>query len=147
MNSKTKEDYEKNLFQSYLRQESFKRNTDKYLITGIINIRYKNSDVIFYKKHFLNGELEYEVFYNFDGELRNGKESVYHDNGNLMAEFNYKDGIYNGINKHYYENGGLSFEQPYLNGKLHGNYIKYSNSGEKITINYYEFGKEINKID
>jgi antitoxin component YwqK of YwqJK toxin-antitoxin module len=73
--------------------------------------------VIFYKKHFLNGELEYEVFYYFDGELMNGKESLYHDNGNLMAEFIYKDGVYNGINKHYYENGDLEYIEHYEFGK------------------------------
>jgi antitoxin component YwqK of YwqJK toxin-antitoxin module len=117
INSENAEDYKKNLFQSYLQNKSFKINTDKYLITGIVNVKYKNSDVIFYKKHFLNGELEYEVFYYFDGELMNGKESLYHDNGNLMAEFIYKDGVYNGINKHYYENGDLEYIEHYEFGK------------------------------
>ena len=65
-----------------------------------------------------------------DTWIRNGRNWVYYQNGNLQAEFNYVDGKREGIAKQYYGDGKtLYIEWSYKHSKKDGISKKYYKSG------------------
>lgn len=62
-------------------------------------------------------------------KIRNGLHKTYYDNGELMAEINYKYGQRQGIAKWYYEDGNILFEAEYVDGKPEGAIKSYNRDG------------------
>ena len=60
---------------------------------------------------------------------QNGIAYLYHDNGAIKSERNFKDGKLEGGYKNYYENGVLKEEGTYKDDKLEGTVKRYYASG------------------
>ena len=62
-----------------------------------------------------------KIAYNkHDMTLVTGKVRKWHENGQLMRDWQYKDGIANGVSKEWHENGQLRVETTYKDGKKDG---------------------------
>ncbi len=67
----------------------------------------------------------------------NGKNSIWDDKGNLMAEIFYEKGALHGDSLYYYPEGTLQKKVPYYQDVLQGSIIIYSPSGKILeTISY-----------
>ena len=83
--------------------------------------------------------LDYTVnrFCDLNNVLVTGKIKSYHENGNLKAEINYKNGKAEGLAKAYYPNGNLESEGNYKDDKLEGlKKVYYENGNLQAEINY-----------
>lgn len=89
--SNSSKEYEERLNESDLALRKYQYSVKPYLLNGILKKRNKNNQV--YKKEFYkSGEIEYEIFYDSKGNLRNGIYQSFNKNGKLEYEWKYKDG-------------------------------------------------------
>jgi antitoxin component YwqK of YwqJK toxin-antitoxin module len=73
-----------------------------------------------YKMYHPNGNLFYEFAYTTAGK-RNGKQTYYHENGQVMMTGDMKDGKESGTWNEYYENGDLKSKKGFNDGKVDPN--------------------------
>lgn len=94
-----------------------------YLDGIIVNRTHYYKGVISYKDIYVNGKNDFQIHYNKEGELKNGREIKYYDSGNIQLLANYRDGILCGEVELYYDisavNGEAAIECEYWynNGK------------------------------
>lgn len=87
----------------------------------------------------LNGKLVGRDTY-LRGVLH-GPSIVYHQDGSVSEEYNYKNGKKNGSWKQYYQNGKLMAEANFVDDKIVGEYVKnYMNGREWIRGKYNDQG-------
>ena len=67
-----------------------------------------------------------------------GQINLYHDNGTLKAERNYKNGKLEGIYRLYYENGKLKLEGSYKDDRMNGLFKRYNEEGELVAEELYQ---------
>lgn len=111
-------------------------NNGKILFEGFITRKTKNK----IEQWFPNGDKRHVVNYNNDGKLH-GNEKVWGENGNLIREFNYKDGIFDGVQKRYFENGQISKLETYKNGLENGVSKQWIPDGTLILESNYKNGE------
>ena len=92
-----------------------------------------------------NGKLHSKIFIK-DG-LLHGKKTEYDIQGNLVAEFTYKNGKLDGITKVYYPNGKKFVIKHYRKNKLHGYYTQYNESGKEVCKFVYNGNKIIKEYN
>src|SRR5687767_9495337 len=73
-----------------------------------------------------------KLFYDQNGNLYTGRQTTYHSNGNIDADFNVNNGRIVGLAKFYYESGELMESGNYVNGFKEGVWIKQSKTGATI---------------
>jgi antitoxin component YwqK of YwqJK toxin-antitoxin module len=93
-----------------------------------------------FKLYHKNGKLSLEANYK-DSKLE-GIWKQYYDNGKLWDESNFKDDKQEGISKLYYESGKLMLEANYKNGKQEGISKAYYESGKFAGEANYKNGKK-----
>lgn len=82
-----------------------------------------------------NGNLYYES--EFKGGKLNGISKIYFENGQVKEETFYKDDIKEGLAKIFYENGKLLKEYTMSGNELSNNFIEYFENGNKKTQTNY----------
>lgn len=93
------------------------------------------------KVYYNTGELAYEVI-NIDGK-RDGALNWYDRDGNHLEVIHYQKGKRHGINKLFYPNGKLRAEVMYINDKKEGPYKEYFDTGTlALEVNYKNDRKE-----
>lgn len=85
-------------------------------------------------------------YYNIN-EKKEGVYKLYHTNGNINIECEYKDGMNDGECKEWYENGQISSKCSYINGKIEGEYIAWYKNGNKAEASSYLNGKRQGKLE
>jgi len=89
-----------------------------------------------YKEYYDNGKIKITGHTTPD-EKETGEWKMYHENGQLVAITNYKDGQLEGEAKEYYENGQLKARGSYIEGIPEGEQKFYYQNGQlKGTYNY-----------
>lgn len=151
--------------------EESKKPVEEYYPDGVLKIK-KVGDR--YEEYRRNGTLKYarvgDEIYEYDDEenlidgffsedkpkKENGEYMAYSKDGNLLLDYNYKNGKYHGIQKVYFNNSNNIYSiKEYSNGipvGVHKTYYKNGNlettvdysleKGRKITTVYYISGKE-----
>ena len=71
------------------------------------------------------------------GDNSYNKISVYHKNGKIKEEKNYKNGMLNGNLKHFWENGNLYTTGQYRNNRRTGTWSTYDRKGNLILKEMY----------
>ena len=71
------------------------------------------------------------------------KITHYYDNGQLEAEFNFKDGEYDGLSKEWYLNGQLKSEKNFKDGALDGLSKNWHSNGKLRWETTYKDGEQI----
>jgi len=118
---------------------------------GIINIYYKNSNIIHKKMTYINGKRDgvYDKLRkngtllrrcNYKDGIREGLLEFYYENGKLCLKSTYKNGKREGIHKFYYEDGLLWVKSTYKSGKLDGIQEEYTEYGKLYKIKIYKDG-------
>lgn len=74
--------------------------------------------------------------------LFEGPVFVWTDEGNLLAEFQYKHGQLNGISKYYHTNENLWKTVPYEKNLVHGTQVFYLEDGSTLETTYFVQGKK-----
>jgi len=69
-------------------------------------------------------------FFSNGASKKNGVIKIYHDNGQLLSEGNFKDGKEDGVFKYWHENGQLRSECLMENGERKGELKLYDENGE-----------------
>jgi antitoxin component YwqK of YwqJK toxin-antitoxin module len=92
------------------------------------------------KEYYSEGNLMTE--WNYKDGLFEGLCKMYYKDGKIMAESNYKNGILNGISKKYYKTGDIESEKNFKNGKLEGASETYYSAGMLKTTTIYKNGIE-----
>ena len=125
------------------RQINVKRCNDNLDIDGEIILSDNNSIISFdtYKYKYIESNLLFWIYGNFnnssDNPFEDGLLKEYHDNGNIMLEYNFQNGKKNGEQKKWYDNKQLSIKYNYINGNLSGLQKKWYKNGQiKSEINY-----------
>jgi len=88
---------------------------------------------------YRNGNRNFETLHDHQGNVVSSKS--WHENGNLWAEYSYKNGEIDGNYTQYYENGKLEVKATYKNGELDGNYAVYYEDGTLGIEATYKNGK------
>jgi len=101
----------------WLRTDFYTRN-DQVQMKGYLLSREPDIKTGYFEWFFPNGKLMHKGYYNNNNAI--DKHYWYHDNGNLEAIENYKDGLLDGPCKVYYESGVLSTETSYSAGVQNG---------------------------
>ena len=81
-----------------------------------------------YKFYFSNGKVAYDWNYGDEGN-REGQQSYYYDNGQLMRLGTWVDGYADGLVAEYYDSGNLRSESQWKMGRVDGIMKEYYNSG------------------
>jgi antitoxin component YwqK of YwqJK toxin-antitoxin module len=104
-------------------------NKKEYYNSGELKIEssYANGKLVAQKKYLINGELEYELF--FEGNNKIEQILSYQPSGKLFNERTLINGIQEGIEKVYYGNGKLKAQRTWVNGKKHGNAKGFYSNG------------------
>lgn len=76
------------------------------------------------------------VFWKSTGNVKEGKSYLFKKNGEIYAEFNFKNGLKNGKARTY-DRGMILGEENYLNDKLNGE-AKYYDNGKLETEGYFK---------
>ncbi|MDC0100495.1 DUF1566 domain-containing protein [Crocinitomicaceae bacterium] len=87
-----------------------------------------------------NGQLWTEGNYK-DGK-EEGVQKDWYENGQIWDELNYKDGKEEGVQKSWYENGQLRSESNYKDGKEEGVQKSWHENGVLAYTEYYKDGKK-----
>lgn len=82
-----------------------------------------------------------EVLYS-NNEKLSGTYVEYHDNGNLKIIADYKNGIEHGNVIKYSTEGVKISKLSYKNGIFHGEFKKWDNHGNLLGVGYYKDGKK-----
>ena len=125
-------------------QINVKRCNDNLDIVGEI-ILNDNSSIISFdisKYKYIESNLLFWIYGNFNNDsidlVDNGVLKEYYDNGDIMLEYNFKNGKKDGIQKNWYDNKQISIYYNYDNGKLNGIQKKwYKNGNIKYENNYF----------
>jgi len=123
--------FRKGVVFSKIENYGYTSNGDRYIQESItLDARRKKYSLgkTFYEDGTLHRETNYK-----DGK-KEGKETVYHLNGNKSGETNYKDGKKEGKESGFVPNGKISSELNYVNGKEDGiqkSYNGYQEKGKK----------------
>ncbi len=101
---------------------------------GYKNIVQYSNDIIIGKKtaFYKNGKIKYEVEYN-NGSLWE-INALYDFKGRELDKGSLKKG--NGLVVVYYDDGSLKYKGQYLNGKPHGNWLSFTDTGNKDILEY-----------
>ena len=70
-----------------------------------------------------------------------GRVVSYHENGQLEAKGNFKDGELHGLMESYHENGQLWIKRNYKDGELHGLMESYHENGQLLKRANYKDGE------
>ncbi|MCK5820823.1 MAG: hypothetical protein KAH17_03010 [Bacteroidales bacterium] len=94
------------------------------------------------KKHGLsrwfNSDSLIQTLYKYHNDFLIDREFI-----NQYNDKNLKQGLW----KKLYDNDNIMLEENYNNGILHGYYREYSRRGQLLVSKFYEYGKEIERID
>ena len=74
------------------------------------------------------------------GQVKNGKDTIYYESGEVCAVVNFKNGKLYGKFTEYYKSGGVWAIFNYKNGKLHGKFTWYYKNGRVKIVEYYKDG-------
>lgn len=164
--AKSREDLNRRLKQSNYSMKERDNLTYPYRLNGFVNIR-NEFGIISTKRHYLNGQSDYSIYYDNHGEPKEGRwfgeyengqlssechylngkqhgnQSAWYEDGKLNYEWHYIHGKETGVTKCWYENGQLHYEKNYENGKKHGRYIFYKKDGELDFEWLYDKGIQI----
>lgn len=78
-----------------------------------------------------NGKKSTEYSENAKGK-KEGKETVWYQNGQVQMERNWKNGQLHGTGTHYHRNGKLHYKEHYVDGVKTGKWTYYSEDGTTI---------------
>ncbi len=107
------------------------------LTFGIMYIDYYNKTIVYYdenigsgfaKLYHKNGKLRYEG--NFKDGFAHKKGKSYYENGNVLYEGDFKDGLFHGKGKFYDEKGNLSYEGDFKDDLAYGEGKFYDEEGK-----------------
>ena len=84
------------------------------------------------EEFYSNGKLKSRANYQpkSDGGKKHGLEELYHENGQMEAKGNYKDGERDGLREWYHENGQLRIKGNFKDGKTDGFFERYYENGQ-----------------
>ncbi|HCS20871.1 MAG TPA: toxin-antitoxin system YwqK family antitoxin [Bacteroidetes bacterium] len=83
-----------------------------------------------------------KLFYDQNGNLYTGRQTTYHANGNIDADFNVSNGRIVGMAKFFYESGELMESGNYVDGLKEGVWIKQSKTGVTIAKASFKNGEK-----
>jgi hypothetical protein len=75
--------------------------------------------------------------------VRHGRFAMFHNNGTIATEGEYRDGLEEGVWRDYYENGQLAAEGVYCNGKEEGYWRFWARDGTEQPAVEYMGGEEV----
>jgi antitoxin component YwqK of YwqJK toxin-antitoxin module len=92
-------------------------------------------------------EKVYRIVSCLDGEGRKqGKESVWHEDGQKVGDHQYRDGVKHGVFRSWHESGNTQLVSEYRDGKPNGVWTAYHENGEKAVEAHLRDGKSHGKV-
>jgi len=91
-----------------------------------------------YKEYFDNGKVKLEM--KLKKGFKNGKVSIYFENGNIHEIYSYKNNQMDGLWLTYNEKGIKTAEARYLNDRKNGEWKVWDDNGTLIYLMYYTNG-------
>lgn len=83
--------------------------------------------------------------YTYEGGIRHGEYQVFHPNGNVREQGEYRFGLKHGRYLEFHENGEPSIEGRYLDGRKSGDFALYSDNGMHVQKGPYFLDKKHGK--
>ena len=83
--------------------------------------------------------------HNPESRAEDGLWRVWHENGQLWTEGNYKDGKLDGLHRRWYDDGQLRWEYNYKDGELDGLFRSWHENGQRAYVINYKDGKLISE--
>jgi TonB family protein len=111
------------IFSGYSQDTIFLNSEYQEISKGSFHTYFKildkiNNDTV-EKIYYSNGNIKSEDIYsNYSSGIKNGISKIWHNNGTIKAEINYKQGNYHGSFKTYWSNGKLKRSDIYDSGRF-----------------------------
>lgn len=150
----SKEQEERKVYENRDRETYYHNGSIKFRKIGSRIEKYNEKGVMIYAEE--NGKEEnyddagnrIDLNYSESSEIKDGEYKLYSPKGNLILDYNYKNGEFDGVQKEYYADSEILFsEKNYKNGSLIGEQKTYYKDGNIETYkNYNENGKLIADI-
>ena len=102
----------------------------------------KDKNIGLYQQYYTNGQLEFEYYFNENGQ-ESGISRLWYEDGKLGSMETYKNGILNGKSKYYHINGQLKNKYYYENDRRQNQCIGMFNNGNIKYDGYWRNGKRI----
>ena len=98
-------------------------------------------DIRCLKGKVILSDVPLEGYWDLNDSLRHGLRTLWHKNGQMFQEGNYKDGKQDGLHTRWHENGQKSFEGNYKDGKQDGLHTLWYENGQKSFEGNYKDGQ------
>jgi len=110
-----------------------------YNENGIITdeINYKNGIKFGVCRHYFEGKLNDQDYYNKDGKKNGLSYNYFAESGQLHAIGKYSNDLLDSIHIYYYDNGKTELIHQYNKGKKCGNWIYFNRNGDTLRIEKY----------
>ncbi|TGK62750.1 hypothetical protein EHQ27_05520 [Leptospira wolffii] len=112
----------------------------------------RQGEFVFYQGQKFDGILEFRIEElatmrrtSYKNGLPHGTETDRHDNGQILAEREFKEGKKSGIHRGWFPDGSKRFQNRFLDGKFHGDQWEWRPSGALYSYARFDRGEVIGK--